>query len=444
MQLDNYEIKWDVENDTFYLTIALGSAQIDEYLLQMLTTNQIAGLIPVRRQSIDGEVSLRYEIGDLQKIGDTLNGEQLDERAQKAVFKSLIQTQKLLPEYFLGEAFCVFDKNFVFLDNRFCVKLLCLPLDVTGSESVGELQEFLKDIINTWFSGYMIGSQNNYVGRIAQAVNKDKLSIDQLFSVAECEDEPEVNEIIKPRAEIPVMPPVIQGAKKAVDNYIGEAKKAIDNYDDSGFKIPGMEENGEEEKKKKGKDTKGKAKGGKPKKEPKEKPEKKSGIKLGGLFRKGKETEEQPQPAEPAIPTAGQIAKEFNMTVNVDKNDPFAPKKKAEKEDVDIFERTSPMEMPVRKAPRAALVNGNEIVEINRNPFLIGRVQCDMVIDSIYVSHNHARITLSDGEYYIEDLNSKNRTSVDAVPLTPYTKHKLSNGVQLIFADRIYTFTLGD
>ena len=443
MQLDNYEIKWDVENDISYLTIALGSAQIDEYLLQMLTANQIAGLIPVRRQSIDGKVSLRYEIGDLQKIGDALNGEQLDERAQKAVFKSLVQTQKLLPEYFLGEAFCVFDKNFVFLDNRYCVKLLCLPLEVAGSESARELQAFLKDMINTWFSGYMIGSQNNYVGRIAQALNKEKLSIDQLFSVTECEDEPEVSEVIKPRAEIPVMPPIIQEAKKAVDNYIGEAKKVINEYDDSGFKIPGAADNGEVGNKK-GKDKKGKAKKEKPKKEPKEKPEKKGGIKLGGLFHKGKKVEEQEQPAEPAIPTAGQIAKEFNMTVNVDKNNPFAPKKKAEKEEVDVFERTSPMEMPVKKTPRAALVNGNETVEINRNPFLIGRVQCDMVIDSIYVSHNHARITLSDGEYYIEDLNSKNRTSVDAVPLTPYTKHKLSNGVQLIFADRIFTFTIGD
>lgn len=50
-----------------------------------------------------------------------------------------------------------------------------------------------------------------------------------------------------------------------------------------------------------------------------------------------------------------------------------------------------------------------------------------------FVSRRHAVITLSEGRYYIEDLNSLNETLLNSSRLFPGQRYALSNGDQLRF-----------
>ena len=50
-----------------------------------------------------------------------------------------------------------------------------------------------------------------------------------------------------------------------------------------------------------------------------------------------------------------------------------------------------------------------------------------------FVSRRHAIITLSEGHYYIEDLNSLNETLRNSSRLFPGQRYLLSNGDQLQF-----------
>ena len=72
---------------------------------------------------------------------------------------------------------------------------------------------------------------------------------------------------------------------------------------------------------------------------------------------------------------------------------------------------------PPRPAPRPAarglyIVNEEgESEKVDKDIFIIGRSsKCDLVINSVKVSREHAIITRERGEYYIEDLGSANGT----------------------------------
>ncbi len=123
----------------------------------------------------------------------------------------------------------------------------------------------------------------------------------------------------------------------------------------------------------------------------------------------------------------------------------FLPKRK-KKEDIYEF-CFEPEEIIPQKAnpttyvgPGAAPVgkliyqgaSGEDSFSVNKESFLIGRSNpmADAVLKCAGASRNHAIITQVDGEYFIEDLNSKNGTFLNgellefktSVKLTPYDK----------------------
>lgn len=55
---------------------------------------------------------------------------------------------------------------------------------------------------------------------------------------------------------------------------------------------------------------------------------------------------------------------------------------------------------------------------LTENPLTIGRTEDNAIrIDNLSISRNHARIIYVDGEYFIEDLNSQNGTTVNSLPI---------------------------
>ena len=74
-----------------------------------------------------------------------------------------------------------------------------------------------------------------------------------------------------------------------------------------------------------------------------------------------------------------------------------------------------------------------QIVEINKNPTIIGRVPGnDIVIGIPLVSRLHAKITYDKNQYYIEDSNSSNGTYVNSIRIKK--KQALHDGVRIHIA----------
>lgn len=111
----------------------------------------------------------------------------------------------------------------------------------------------------------------------------------------------------------------------------------------------------------------------------------------------------------------------------------------------------APAKRPPRPAPRPApvkpeakglyIVNEDGDTEkIDKDIYIIGRSsKCDLVINSVKVSREHAIITRERGEYYIEDLGSANGTWYKGEKIE---KMKARDGDEIFICDEKFKFVL--
>jgi len=87
----------------------------------------------------------------------------------------------------------------------------------------------------------------------------------------------------------------------------------------------------------------------------------------------------------------------------------------------------------VHQKPRPVLVlpgtANDEYIAIDAFPFLVGReaARANLVLSAPDVSRLHAEITEADERYAVRDLNAKNGTMLNGVPLTPYEVYPLAD-----------------
>jgi len=110
-----------------------------------------------------------------------------------------------------------------------------------------------------------------------------------------------------------------------------------------------------------------------------------------------------------------------------------------------------PAKRPPRPAPRPAaakaeakglyIVNEDGDTEkIDKDIYIIGRSsKCDLVINSVKVSREHAIITRERGEFYIEDLGSANGTWYKGEKIE---KMKIRDGDEVFICDEKFKFVL--
>lgn len=92
--------------------------------------------------------------------------------------------------------------------------------------------------------------------------------------------------------------------------------------------------------------------------------------------------------------------------------------------------------------PALYKMNGEKTIELQKFPFVIGKKkeEADLVLNDYSVSRIHARITLEEGIYYIEDLNSTNGTFKNGLRLQPYEKRRLESEDELKFGKTEYIY----
>jgi serine phosphatase RsbU (regulator of sigma subunit) len=83
--------------------------------------------------------------------------------------------------------------------------------------------------------------------------------------------------------------------------------------------------------------------------------------------------------------------------------------------------------------------NVGEHVQLAEGRAIMGRhPDCEIVLDAGAVSRQHAQITWVDGEFFVEDLHSRNGTFVNGNPIQ--APHRLADGDRLKICDLAFTF----
>ena len=110
-----------------------------------------------------------------------------------------------------------------------------------------------------------------------------------------------------------------------------------------------------------------------------------------------------------------------------------------------------PVKRPPRPAPRPAparaeakglyiLNEDGDTEKIDKDIYIIGRSsKCDLVINSVKVSREHAIVTRERGEYFIEDLGSANGTWYKGEKIE---KMKTRDGDEIFICDEKFKFVL--
>ncbi|TAK11891.1 MAG: FHA domain-containing protein [Anaerolineae bacterium] len=64
------------------------------------------------------------------------------------------------------------------------------------------------------------------------------------------------------------------------------------------------------------------------------------------------------------------------------------------------------------------ILNGNQVFPLEKDETVIGRgADCDLMLNDLRVSRSHARISVSNGNFLLTDLNSSGGTDVNHRPI---------------------------
>jgi phosphoserine phosphatase RsbU/P len=82
-------------------------------------------------------------------------------------------------------------------------------------------------------------------------------------------------------------------------------------------------------------------------------------------------------------------------------------------------------------------------LELNQDRTTFGRsASCDVVVPGTAVSRQHAQVVRSQGNYYLEDLGSRNKTYLNNQELTPRTQVSLTDNDKIKICDYVCSFHL--
>ena len=118
-------------------------------------------------------------------------------------------------------------------------------------------------------------------------------------------------------------------------------------------------------------------------------------------------------------------------------------KKKAEEE----VRRKAEEEIRRRQSITANLVRvkTGEIINIDRDTFILGRSETKAsytILGNSMIGREHAKIVRSNGEHFIVDNNSLNKTHLNSLTLEPEQYYKLSDGDVIRLANEMFSFHL--
>lgn len=127
--LANYEVRIRKEwNRTFLELHVISQEIITEYVYQMLKNNKSPNILDFFMENMNGQTYISYDITDLQPLEDLLRGDDLEESFLKRLIGTLIKSLEYLEEYLIPSEYLFLQANAIYLDkNLEKISFLVLP-----------------------------------------------------------------------------------------------------------------------------------------------------------------------------------------------------------------------------------------------------------------------------------------------------------------------------
>ena len=367
--------------------ILMGEAEPTEVLeLSILAYNRIPGLLPVETEIADGEIRFWYDITGKQTLIDYLKNKKVDFPLLKLLFETLEKVCFEMPIYLLDEEFLMLEAEYLYLDfERSHLEFVYLPgrrRDIR--DSFRELMEFL----------------------LGQLDHNDKKAVAVAYEMYQLS--------LQREKSLPDM------LKQALD--AGDMKEQVpSSYEPEAWtEKPGEMENIKER-------TEEKEKSGK-----------------NEWLREKQKAKDEYKPDQNSF--MEMTKKELGWL-----KQKFYPKEKHPSENSDFIREEETVYHPTEILNENSTEQGilmyqgegrQKDMKIDKPVFIIGKKEneVDGYIGTKTVSRVHACIEISEGNYYLEDMNSTNGTYLNGERLEYRQKVRLKARDRITFGIEEYVF----
>jgi len=471
--------------DDRYLIYQFGENDIIETMsFGQITNNTIDGLAPATFTQMDTTKSIMYKITSKISLEDFLQ-KPIKKKQLLKVLSGIIRAIRSAQEYMIDPSVILLDKEYIFLKlSTFEMHMICLPVANPGYRNMG-LQAFLWELVAKTAKDK--SESREYVSELMEKLDaSEPLSLDEIESVLESfsqkeaqpapapKPEPRVAKPFKPEPPKPEpqpFKPAPQPPKQDMESQFGPGYDPLSNNSkpssspwDRLFKRSEKAEKPKKEDKRQSKNTK---------KEPSFEAIPGAMFEVPSAPRKEQEIPDMNIPGgKPsadrfpggfAIPGASPVPAE-----PMARRQPVAPKHEVP---APVFDRPNipstnyagtvvlrdegnetMLEQQISSIPVSMKMNAhlvresnNEIIPIKGTVFQIGS---DYEYSDYQISNNktvgdtHARIIVHQNEYYIKDINSKNRTYVDDKAIPSMVETKLNHGSRVRLGTERFVFQL--
>lgn len=450
-------LRFEVKEPRQYLLAELcdGVEPID-FCIEMVTRNDVAGLLPLYRQFADGQTQLWFDITGQRRLSSVLQGERGQSKTILLLLQNLVRALRGLNEYFLRAGQCLLERDYIFVDDHMRVSLALVPLESDPQDSSDALRRMFMDILGDCAADARMQAAFApllaYLMRTEFRLSEFAEQVDQLSQGAPAakatrrdEPQPAPRPVVpRPAAPAPAAPapaPVEEKKKLSIPSFgSGRKKESESAAPAAGVSIPGVSIPGasvpdgvsipggmnipggavpveKKNKEKKEEHKKFSLFGSK-----KDKEEKKIALnEEAHVIAGGVSVPEVQSPAAPARPAAPRpdaapqpAGEQWHGTVS------FENVARGKTEFIDE-----------NSAQESVLRGDGHTIRLNSFPFTIGRVGCSYLISSSKVSRHHVTILQEDGVLYVRDENSSNHTYLNGTMLAAYTPYPLENGAEL-------------
>lgn len=409
-----------------------------EYCCRMLEQNQINGLLPMYSRRLNDKIDFFYDISDKQRLTNYLQHNHCTDEQGRQILLNMANCLKNLSKYFLKQQLCIMDFQCVFINHALQVFFPVLPL-VEMLDNHSNIQEFFRRIVSDFF---VTEHNNQFYDGLLKYLSRQDFDLNEFVKRLQPEKKENSQPVYPMQSQIAPLPEAAPEPPNNKDARHGWSWPFAgkNNKDDNSGKTDKTDKH---TKKKNKKETK--------------KSQPPTGINIPGMSNVAQSAmpvdKNNPEPTPAVEPKKKRL---FDL----------GKKSKAKAEEPAVIPQ--PIVQPQPVTPQAIIPPTNpEImleteflmdlpkssvylyhdhfrVEIRQTPFSLGKIDVDYQINKGFISKRHAIILLEDGDYYIQDENSRNHTYLNGEQLPPYTPYKLINGSKIKLGSEEMTFYDGN
>lgn len=179
----NIQFSYENQNQNSYLMATIPPLKkVIEYQLQMMTSNEIPGLLTSMKRQSNENILIYYNITSRISLGQILNRRKLSRKEFLTLLSGIIKTWKEMQEYQLESDGLYLKEDYIFVTSDTCEPAFVFLPICARSQGIESVKNFIQSLI---LKGVIETSDDNFIQILLNTMNEDMFQISSLEACIE-------------------------------------------------------------------------------------------------------------------------------------------------------------------------------------------------------------------------------------------------------------------